>query len=182
MASVLNRTTLQYLQSVNTPDYSAEEWIINPDLSAVAAVDQRYWKLVGDQVVEMTQAEKDAVDAAGLPETKLAKYAEIDARTDQLIYEGFMFAGKRFSLSLGAQLKMIGTNQVRARPEIAYPIVWNTIDDADKHQLVDADEVLAFYLQGVGTYRAHVDSGTELKDQVRAATTIAAVQAVEDAR
>ena len=64
MADVLNRTTLQYLQSVNTPDYPVGDWVISPDLSAVAGVPQKYWKLTGDIVSEMTQPEKDAVDAA----------------------------------------------------------------------------------------------------------------------
>lgn len=64
MADVLNRTTLQYLQSVNTPDYPVGDWVINPDLSGVTGVAQKYWKLTGDVVSEMSQAEKDAVDAA----------------------------------------------------------------------------------------------------------------------
>ena len=63
MASVLNKITLQYLQSVNTPDYPTVDWLINPDISAVVNVPHRYWKLVGNTVVEMTQAEKDAVEA-----------------------------------------------------------------------------------------------------------------------
>lgn len=64
MANVVNRTTVEYIKSVNTPDYSPAEWIINPDLSALDDVPHRYWKVVGDDVVEMDQAEKDAVDAA----------------------------------------------------------------------------------------------------------------------
>ncbi|MBT8428494.1 MAG: hypothetical protein KJN79_01140 [Gammaproteobacteria bacterium] len=55
---------MQYLQSVNTPDYPVLDWIINPDLSALTGVPQKYWKVVGDTVVEMTQGEKDAADAA----------------------------------------------------------------------------------------------------------------------
>ncbi len=64
MADVVNRTTVEYLRSVNTPDYPTADWLINPDLSALAAVEQKYWKVVGETVVEMTQPEKDAVDAA----------------------------------------------------------------------------------------------------------------------
>jgi len=30
MADVINRTTFQYLRSVNTPDYPVRDWIINP--------------------------------------------------------------------------------------------------------------------------------------------------------
>lgn len=35
MAAVLNKQTLEYLESVNTPDYHPADWIINPDLSAL---------------------------------------------------------------------------------------------------------------------------------------------------
>lgn len=64
MANVLNRTTLQYLRSVHTPNYPALDWVINPDLTPVVGVPQKYWKLTGDILSEMTQPEKDAVDAA----------------------------------------------------------------------------------------------------------------------
>jgi len=64
MSDVLNRTTLQFKKSVNTPDYPTGDWVVNPDMSPVAGVAQKYWKLTGDIVSEMTQAEKDAVDDA----------------------------------------------------------------------------------------------------------------------
>jgi hypothetical protein len=68
MANVLNRTTMEYLESQNTPDFTkpevAADWIINPDLSAVRGISHRYWKLVDDAVVEMPQDEKDVVDSA----------------------------------------------------------------------------------------------------------------------
>jgi len=64
MANVVNRTTVRFLRSVSTPDFPVADWIINPDLSSVAGVPTKYWKISGDLVLEMTQAEKDAVDAA----------------------------------------------------------------------------------------------------------------------
>lgn len=66
MADVLNRTTKVYLQSVNTPDFDVADWIINPDLSLVLPQEPNsiYWNIVGDVVTEMTQPEKDAVNAA----------------------------------------------------------------------------------------------------------------------
>jgi hypothetical protein len=75
MADVVNRSTVQYLHSVNTPDYSDVFWIINPDLSALIGVPQKYWKVVGDTVVEMTVSEKNAVDTA-TPDAILEKAAE----------------------------------------------------------------------------------------------------------
>lgn len=110
------------------------------------------------------------------------KCRSIDRKTDWLIAQGFAFGGKVFSLSMGAQMKMVGITQVRNEAGVTYPIVWNTLNDDDTYSLADAATVLSFYLTGVGTYRAHVDSGTALKGQVRDATTIAEVEAVEDSR
>lgn len=64
MADVVNRTTRVYLRSVNTPDYPASDWIINPNLSAVAGVPTQYWAISGNTITEMSPAQKAAVDAA----------------------------------------------------------------------------------------------------------------------
>lgn len=63
MATVLNRTTLELIESAHTPDYDPAEWIVDPDLSQVAGVPRRYWKIVGDAVVPMTAPEAAQVDA-----------------------------------------------------------------------------------------------------------------------
>ena len=64
MASVLNRTTKAYRQSANTPDYPTQDWIHNPDMSAVEGFPSKYWIITGDIVTLMDQAARDAVDAA----------------------------------------------------------------------------------------------------------------------
>lgn len=64
MASVLNRTTKQYLVSVSTPDYPVGQWIADPDLTAVSGFNSRYWVITGDLVTLMSQAQRDAVDAS----------------------------------------------------------------------------------------------------------------------
>lgn len=63
MAWVVNKTTLQYKTSVNTPEYSSNDWLISPDMTAVESVSPKYWKIVDNSLVEMNQAEKDIVDA-----------------------------------------------------------------------------------------------------------------------
>ena len=56
---------LEVHPSANTPDYSGRtDVVVNPDLSGVAAVLRKYWKHVTGSIVEMTQGEKNAVDAA----------------------------------------------------------------------------------------------------------------------
>ena len=77
MADVLNRTTNQLIKSAHTPDYPPEDWIENPDLSAVEDVPSKYWNISGDTVSEKNQTEKDAVDAAEAATNKTATEAEI---------------------------------------------------------------------------------------------------------
>jgi hypothetical protein len=57
-----------YLLSVNTPDYESPQppysFLISPDVSALASVPLKYWKVSGEVVVEMTAGEKAAIDLA----------------------------------------------------------------------------------------------------------------------
>lgn len=104
MASVINRITKQYFMSVNTPDYPESDWIINPDLSAVANVPAKYWKIDGDSVVEMTTTEKSQVEAAGIPQKVAARIM------------GAMDFGKKLMVDYGTTNVLRGytMDQVRA--------------------------------------------------------------------
>ena len=64
----LHRTTKQLLTSVASADLPEAQanYIEEPDLSPVAGVSSIYWTITGDIVSEMSQGEKDAVDAAAL--------------------------------------------------------------------------------------------------------------------
>ena len=70
MANVLNRNTglvapygKDYRTSVNSPDFSVSEWIINPDLSAVQGFDTIYWDISGDNVTLADFTTRQARDA-----------------------------------------------------------------------------------------------------------------------
>lgn len=78
MANVLNRLSVLFLRSVHEPDYPVQDWIINPDITAVASLPTRYWKISGDTVSAMSQAEMDAVDAAALTTSRDATATELD--------------------------------------------------------------------------------------------------------
>jgi len=82
--NVLNRTTRQYLASVNTPDFPVEQWIHGPDMTAVAGWPSRYWTITGDVVSLMSQAERDAVDAAALGAQRDGAVAQLDQTEDVL--------------------------------------------------------------------------------------------------
>ena len=56
---------LEVHASANTPDWDQRsDVLINPDLAAVNGVPESYWKVVVADVLEYSQAEKDAQDAA----------------------------------------------------------------------------------------------------------------------
>lgn len=60
MANVLNKNTKVYLTSVNTPDFDEDEWLINPDLSAVANVPWHYWQI--EKVPVLTGTDPDTLE------------------------------------------------------------------------------------------------------------------------
>lgn len=62
MAFLVNRLTLEPRYSANTPDYSEADWLINPSMPP--GVPWRYLKIGGEDLIEMSQSEKDEVDAA----------------------------------------------------------------------------------------------------------------------
>lgn len=82
MATVINRTTAEVRRSVNAADYADPPWLHDPDLSGVAGVPQRHIKVTGDVVSEMSQTEKDAVDAALLSSARDAVAAQFDNAED----------------------------------------------------------------------------------------------------
>lgn len=63
MAEVINRTTLEHILYADTGKFSPVDWIIKPDMSAVAGIDKKYWKIVGNSVLPMDAGEQAAVDA-----------------------------------------------------------------------------------------------------------------------
>jgi hypothetical protein len=84
MSDFLHRTTKQFVNSGNDPDYPAVDWIRNPDLSAVEGFPAKYWEITGDVVSLMDQAERDAIDAAELEAQRDATASRLDLVEDVL--------------------------------------------------------------------------------------------------
>ena len=81
MGNYLHRTTKQYLRSWSPNDLPEplSNYIEEPDLSAVAGVPTKYWIITDDVITEMSQPEKDAIDAQDLSDARdAAMQAEID--------------------------------------------------------------------------------------------------------
>lgn len=100
MATVINRVTKELRQSVNTPDYPADAWIINPDLSEVEGFDRKYWKIDADKVVLASEAERVVIDQA---EEEARKNAVVDATLDENTTIGNLI--KQFRAELAASNK-----------------------------------------------------------------------------
>jgi len=67
MSNVASKSNpVTYLTNANTPDYDPDDWLINPDLTAVDGVPVYYWwyDSVEDEIIEMTQTQKDDYDAS----------------------------------------------------------------------------------------------------------------------
>jgi hypothetical protein len=114
MSTVLHRTNKEVLYSVNTPDYPDVDWIINPDLVLVYGVPKKYWKITGDVVSEMNQSEKDIVDAALLPQTKIDRKNFLRTSADNLIINQGYTIEKQLALNtLYANSTQIKSNRYK---------------------------------------------------------------------
>lgn len=127
-----------------------------------------------------------------LADLKEKKMQEFDVRTAELIGEGFTYSAKVFSLTpqmqeYAAAIRATIADHRVLRTEVAFeaaffPVVFNTIDNMDKISLATMVTFESFHDAIVDGVRTHEDSGTALKDLVRAAANKAEVDAVVDER
>ena len=54
---------IKMLPSANTPDYSFDDWYINPNLSEVNGYEIKYWKIHNNQIKLMTESEQNLVNS-----------------------------------------------------------------------------------------------------------------------
>lgn len=168
--------------------FSSEVKAALPGVTFRVACDPTTATVVTDAPLDAGQEATLAALAAsynGLVGLQEAKNHEIDERTTDLINQGFQYpptTGWIFSLSQTAQTNLLGLESAADNPAFVYPVNWNSIDDENVYSIADAATAHAFYLTALGTIRSWKDSGTALKDEVRAATTPAEVAAVQDNR
>ena len=181
MADVLHRTSKQFKRSVNTAVYPVGTWIHDPDFANVQGVAKKHWKITGDVISEMNQAEKDVVDVDPtlLADAKATKFAAINANTRTLIAQGFAYEAKTFSLSAEAQRNWWS---YRNATELSFPLRINILDDSDAHDFANYAAIEDARAIAISTRDGHLASGTALKDLVRAETTVSGVEAIEDNR
>ena len=78
MGNYLHRTSKQYLKSWSPNDLPEPlaNYIEEPDLSAVVGVPAKYWIVTDNVITEMSQPEKDAIDAQALSDVRDAAMQE----------------------------------------------------------------------------------------------------------
>lgn len=109
------------------------------------------------------------------------KCDRIDERTKELIQKGFTYDSEIFSLSVEAQLNATGIKVASDSGDLSYPISVSLLYGGE-HTLADASEVTAYYLAGLGTKKAHLDSGRALKESVYNAVDQTEYDAIIDNR
>jgi hypothetical protein len=114
---------------------------------------------------------------------KIAKAAEIDARTEELIAEGFVVSnGKRFKIDDGSITRYHMMYAMRNSLDMVYPVVITTYDEQNAQTLSNNGMVASFTEEIFIGHQAIVASGSALKQQLINASTLAEVEAVVDNR
>lgn len=121
----------------------------------------------------------DQIAAAQLPVAQAAKVAAIDARTAAIQARGFSSGGDAFGLTTDERLNWLALYAMR--DALTYPVAVTTAGNRS-HSLPDATALGQFALTALGAGKSAADSGRALKDQVMAATTVDAANAVQDTR
>ena len=65
MANYIHRTTLEYYYSTSISElaFPVEDYIVQPDLTAVIDCPRRYWQVEGDVISLVSQQARDLIDA-----------------------------------------------------------------------------------------------------------------------
>lgn len=131
MALVFHRATRQVIPIANTPDYPADQWLINPPLPV--GVPWKYLKAVGDSVVEMTDQEKALVDNP--PESMADRHLR-EHREGVTLANGWQMAYTREARDVMGDLKNLIDLAGPGLPGVSF---WEV--DGTKHDATVADAV-----------------------------------------
>jgi len=143
-------------------------------------VELYYVKIVAGAFVEMTTPEKDTIDVVLLPQFKSEKSAEFDLHTSQILERGVEYpalSGNFYACTPDALTTIEATRDVGSYPFLVHPIGYTTIltinNATQANNLLDAlrDNMVAV-----------LQAGELLLEQINAAPTKAALDAITDPR
>lgn len=175
MSDVIHRVTGVFLRSVNEPDYPTDTWLHNPDLSAVAGVDRRWWVVDGNTVREASATEKDA---------------QIDAYKAERIAQVISLARAKIDATVSdyAPGEMAGWESAEAQASayVSEETAQSTSPDLyaeAQHRGTTTGDIVARVLANASAFRALkaaiAGHRGRLTDQIAACTTVAQVDAID---
>jgi len=109
MATVVNKTTFQVIESVHTPDYRNGEWLINPDIPDAP---KRHWRILNGNLRLKTASQRAAADAEFLAEMKEDKKNGLKAELGEALRSKYS-DDEKLSLLLILQLAVATGNTAR---------------------------------------------------------------------
>lgn len=115
-----------------------------------------------------------------LEDLKTFRNNDIDNKTGALISQGYIYKGLLFSMSANAQSNLLGV--YAAKDFLSYPFEWNTKNDDNTYSILDASDLTHFFMTALETKKAHQQSGTLIKVQIRDAMSIDEVNNIIDNR
>jgi hypothetical protein len=173
------RAMLVEMDDVHATSFS--DWrATQPTASVVDAVLSDVTILLAQEGWYDVRPATPAVLSLTLPELRTAKLLTIDAKTTRLIAGGFVVSSKTFSASDAAQLKWLG--MYTSRTSLTYPVLVPTKDDSEFVELADAAAVETYYNALLARVQAVLTGGTALKQQIAAAASQVALDAIVDDR
>lgn len=187
MGVAVKRTTAngqrEVLFRANTPDYSIEDWVLNPDLTSVTEEDPFYWFIDTDDTIrDMTTEEKNTADLDRLELLKAARISQVSAVTQQCFMVGSAsFNSAEFSITPPAQSNWMAMTIAAQFDMVSYPVEV-TKQDGTPYHFHTKVEFLSFGQVVLGTVKYIVDIERTLINAIQAATTKPALDAVVDPR
>jgi hypothetical protein len=136
-------------------------------------------KYFADSIIYFTSTHVELT----IDELKNKRCQEVDLKTEQLIFSGFSFDGKLFSLSDNAQRNWMGISAAISAgllTEQDFPFTLSAKDDTIyKLSWANRNNFMACVLRGISIPKG---AGTALKNQILLAQTIEEINAIVDNR
>jgi hypothetical protein len=135
--------------------------------------------IFGESIIDEIQLDNLILihEEESLDDLKNKKYIEIDNRTSELINEGFIFDGHRFSMSLTAQINWSNFPNL---PEQLFPL--NVVDIEEGVYVLFYANKFNFYFAALNYKNQFLQSGGVLKTEIKACETPAEVDLIIDNR
>lgn len=166
IATAVHRATMQLLNVPNPEELDPAVFLATTDFSHVEGVPKYYWKIENEQLVEMTETEKDAVDIAKRPAILEKKLADIDRKTKEVVERGFQHDGQTFSLSQEAQANWTRIKIIQLSGTLVFPVTVSTMN-SDLYDIVDEPSMLAFFTALDTAIVTALAQGRALREQVK---------------